>query len=82
MQRMIYFRMTFAALYLNPKVYSNSRIMNRKIRFCFSFVVLFLISLSVFSQSAYLPLNQEYNRTLQKVLFGFTPLSGLMPFRI
>ncbi len=44
--------------------------MSRNKRFFLSFTVLFLISFSVFSQSTYLPLNQEYNRSLQKALYS------------
>lgn len=44
--------------------------MDRKIRFCFSLFILLFVSLPAFSQSAYLPLNQEYNRSLQKALYS------------
>ena len=44
--------------------------MDRKIRFCFSLFILLFVSIPVFSQSAYLPLNQEYNRSLQKALYS------------
>ena len=44
--------------------------MNNKKRLCLSFAVLFLITLNVFSQNLYLPLNQEYNRSIQKALYG------------
>ena len=64
------FQTTFILLCLNLKEHPKSGIMNRKKRFCLSFVVLFLISLTAFSQSAYLPLNQEYNRSLQEALYG------------
>ncbi|NOY50461.1 MAG: hypothetical protein GXO88_07870 [Chlorobi bacterium] len=70
MRRIDNSQMTFTLLYLNQNEHPKSVVMNRKKRFCLSFVVLFLISLTAFSQSAYLPLNQEYNRSLQEALYG------------
>ena len=44
--------------------------MDRKIRFCFSLLILLFVSMPLFSQSSYLPLNQEYNRSLQEALYS------------
>ncbi len=44
--------------------------MNSVSKFALSFVVIFLLSFPVFSQSAYLPLNQEYNRSIQEALYS------------
>ena len=44
--------------------------MDKKMRFIILIFLLFLVPVSVFSQSAYLYLNQDFNRPLQKALYS------------